>query len=181
MQGSFLNRNGFTLAELLVVAALIILLAALILPNLLRSQIAADETAAIESLTKINKAEVEYQTAYPAIGFAANLAVLGPGTADGKCAGRSPAHACLLDPAIARATDRQHAHDGYWFSASPTAHDAGGAVTGYVVGASAATFNQTGVRDFCSLEDAAVRYSVPRSDSTPASTAEQCAAMTILQ
>lgn len=175
------SQPGFTLAELLVVLALVILLAALVLPNLLRSQIAADETAAIDSLAKINKAEVEYQTAYPAIGFASNLDALGPGAADGKCAGRTPAHACLLDPAVARATDRTHMHDGYWFSASPTTHDAGGVATGYVTGASAATFNQTGVRDFCSLEDAAIRYSVPRSNSAPASTAEQCAAMAILQ
>ena len=175
------SQAGFTLAELLVVLAVVILLAALVLPNLLRSRIAADETAAIESLAKINKAEVEYQTAYPAIGFAPNLAALGPGADDGKCAGRSPAHACLLDPAIARATDRAHTHGGYWFSASPTTHDAGGVATGYVAGASAVTFNKTGVRDFCSLEDAAIRYGVPRSDSAPASTAEQCSPMTILQ
>lgn len=174
-------QSGFTLAELLVILALVILLAAFALPNLLRSQIAADETAAIESLAKINKAEVEYQTAYPAIGFASNLDALGAGTPDGKCAGRSAAHACLLGPDIAKAIDRAHAHAGYWFSASPTTHDAGGVATGYVVGASAATFNKTGVRDFCSLEDAAIRYGVPRSDSAPASTAEQCAAMAVLQ
>lgn len=175
------SQAGFTLAELLVVLALVVLLAALVLPNFLRSRIAADETAAIESLAKINKAEVAYQTAYPAIGFPPNLAALGPGTEDGKCAGRGPAHACLLEPALARAIDRAHMQAGYWFSAAPTTHDAGGVATGYVVGASAATFNQTGVRDFCSLEDAAIRYSVPRSDSAPASTAEQCAAMTVLQ
>ena len=174
-------QAGFTLAELLVVLALVILLAALILPNLLRSQIAADETAALESLAKINKAEVEYQTTYPAVGFTPNLEALGPGSPDGKCAGRSPAHACLLEPALAQATDRAHARAGYWFAASPTTHDAGGVATGYVIGAAAATFNKSGVRDFCSLEDGAIHYSVPRSDSAPASTAEQCAAMAILQ
>lgn len=175
------HPRGFTLAELLVVLVLVILLAALLLPNLLRSQIAANETSAIESLAKINKAEVEYQTTYPAIGFAANLDVLGPGTPDGKCPGRNPSHACLLDPELARATNAAHAHNGYWFSASPTMHDAGGVATGYVTGAAAATFNKTGVRDFCSVEDAAIHYSVPRSDSAPASSAEQCVAMAILQ
>ena len=49
---------GFTLAELLIVVVLVVILAAIALPNLLRSQIAANETAAIESLAKINKAEV---------------------------------------------------------------------------------------------------------------------------
>lgn len=175
------TQHGFTLAELLVVLVLVILLVALVLPNLLRSQIAADETSAIESLAKINKAEVEYQTVYPAIGFAATLDALGPGSADGKCAGRTPEHACLLEPAVAKATDSTHARSGYWFSALPTTRDAGGVATGYVAGASAATFNKSGVRDFCSLEDAVIRYSVPRGNSAPATAAPQCAAMTILQ
>lgn len=181
MPRSPISRNGFTLAELLVVLVLVILLAALVLPNLLRSQIAADETAAIESLAKINKAEVQYQTAYPAVGFAPTLEALGPGSADGKCSVRTPAHACLLEPGLANATSPAHAHDGYWFSAAPTTHDAGGVATGYVAGAAAAKFNQSGVRDFCSIEDAVIRYGVPRSDSAPAANPETCAAMTILQ
>lgn len=175
------SQSGFTLAELLVILALVILVAALVFPNLLRSQIAADETAAIESLAKINKAEVEYQTAYPAIGFAADLEALGSGSANGKCAGRSSAHACLLEPELAKATDAMHARAGYWFSALPTTRDAGGVATGYVAGASAATFNKSGVRDFCSLEDAVIRYSVPKANSVPATSATQCAAMAILQ
>lgn len=175
------NERGFTLAELLVVVALVVLLAALVLPNLLRSQIATNETAAIESLAKINKAEVEYQTAYPAVGFAHSLEALGPGSPDGRCAGHTAEHACLLDPRLSQAANPEHAFDGYWFSAAPTTHDAGGVATGYVSGASAGTFNKSGVRDFCSLEDAVIRYGVPQSDSKPASSAEQCAAMTILQ
>src|SRR5690348_12026191 len=104
--GHYLQKErGFTLAELLVVLVLVILVAALVLPNLLRSQIAADETAAIESLTKINKAEVQYQTAYPAIGFAPSLGALGSGSPNGKCAGKSPAHACLLESKLAKAGD----------------------------------------------------------------------------
>lgn len=174
-------EHGFTLAELLVVLVLVILLAAIALPNLLRSQIAADEATAIESLAKINKAEVEYQTAYPAIGFAATLGALGPGSADGKCATRTPEHACLLEPALAAAISPAHTHAGYWFSAVPTTRDAGGVATGYVAGTSAGTFNKSGVRDFCSLEDAVIRYSVPQANSTPANTAPRCLAMAILQ
>lgn len=171
---------GFTLAELLVVLVLVILVAAIALPNLLRSQIAANETSAIESLAKINKAEVEYQTAYPSIGFAATLDALGPGTS-GKCVERTPAHACLLDPSLAAATSPAHTHAGYWFSALPTTRDAGGVATGYVAAAAAGTFNKSGVRDFCSLEDAAIRYSVPQANSKPATTGPECAVMTILQ
>lgn len=175
------NERGFTLAELLVILALVILVAALVLPNLLRSQIAANETAAIESLAKINKAEVQYQTEYPAIGFAPSLEALGPGSPDGKCAGRTPAHACLVDPLLAQAGSPGQALSGYRFSAKPTTRDAGGVATGYVAGAAAETFNKTGVRDFCSLEDAVIRYGVPNGNSSPAATAPQCTAMTILQ
>lgn len=172
--------SGFTLAELLIVLALVILLAAIALPNLLRSQIAANETSAIESLAKINKAEVAYQTAYPSIGFPATLDALGTGTS-GKCAARSSAHACLLDPSLTAATSPAHTHAGYWFSALPTTRDAGGVATGYVAGASAGVFNKSGVRDFCSFEDAVIRYSVPRTNSRPATSEPECAAMTILQ
>ena len=178
----YLDR-GFTLAELLIVVVLIILLAAIALPNLLRSQIAANETAAIESLAKINKAEVTYQTAFPTVGFASTLAALGPGSPDGKCkdTDRNSAHACLIEGALASADGSTHTRAGYWFAVSPTSRDAGGVITGYVAGASAGNFNKTGSRDFCSLEDAVIRFSVPQADSKPPTTAPACAAMTILQ
>jgi prepilin-type N-terminal cleavage/methylation domain-containing protein len=175
------NGRGFTLAELLIVIVLVVILAAIALPNLLRSQIAANETAAIESLAKINKAEVEYQTTYPTVGFASTLATLGPGTPDGKCREKSPAHACLIEVALANAVSPEHTRSGYWFAVSPASRDAGGVVTGYVAGASAGVPDKTGSRDFCSQEDAVIRYSVPQGDSAPANTAPACAAMTILQ
>jgi type II secretory pathway pseudopilin PulG len=175
--------TGFTLAELLIVLVLIILLTAIALPNLLRSQIAANETAAIESLAKINKAEVTYQTAFPTLGFASTLQALGPGSPDGKCTNKehSSAHACLIEGTLAGAVSSAHTRAGYWFSVSPTSRDAGGVITGYVAGASAGIFNKTGSRDFCSLEDAVIRFSVPQANSVPPTTAPGCAAMTILQ
>jgi type IV pilus assembly protein PilA len=179
---SFTSRQGgFSLAELLIVLVLIILLAAIALPNLLRSELAANETAAIESLAKINKAEVVYQTTYPSIGFASTLEALGPGTADGKCQGRSHAHACLLEAPLAAATGPSHPRSGFWFAVSPTSKDAGGVITGYVAGAAPASFNRTGARQFCSQEDAVIRFAVPSGDSPPVTTAGACAAMTILQ
>jgi type IV pilus assembly protein PilA len=177
------EHAGFTLAELLIVVVLIILLAAIALPNLLRSQITANETAAIESLAKINKAEVTYQTAFPTMGFASTLEALGPGSPDGKCkdTDRNSTHACLIEGALAGADSSAHTRAGYWFSVSPASRDAGGVTTGYVAGASAGIFNQTGSRDFCSLEDAVIRFSVPQATSAPPTTASGCAEMTILQ
>lgn len=172
---------GFTLAELLIVVVLVVLLAAIALPNLLRSQLAANETAAIESLAKINKAEVVYQTTYPAVGFAATLEALGSGSPDGKCQDRSPAHACLLEAPLVAATSPAHPRSGFWFTVSPTSRDAGGVITGYVAGAAPGSFNKTGSRQFCSQEDAVIRFSVLSGNVPPASTAGACAAMTILQ
>jgi type IV pilus assembly protein PilA len=179
------NSAGFTLAELLIVVVLIILLAAIALPNLLRSQIAANETAAIESLAKINKAEVTYQTAFPTLGFASTLQALGPESPDGKCEAKekppNSTHACLIEGALAASDNPSHTRAGYWFSVSPTSTDAGGVTTGYVAGASAGIFNKTGSRDFCSLEDAVIRFSVPDGNSKPPTTAAACSAMTVLQ
>jgi type II secretory pathway pseudopilin PulG len=177
------HARGFTLAELLIVVVLVILLAAIALPNLLRSQIAANETAAIESLAKINKAEVTYQTAFPTAGFASTLTALGPGSPDGRCkeTDRNSAHACLIEAPLADADSPAQTRAGYWFSVSPTSRDAGGVITGYVAGAAAGIFNKTGSRDFCSLEDAVIRFSVPQGNSKPPTSATACAAMTILQ
>jgi type IV pilus assembly protein PilA len=175
------NANGFTLAELLIVVVLIVLVAAIALPNLLRSQIAANEASAIAAEAVINKAEVEYQTAYPNIGFASSLAELGPDVADGRCKSPNSTRACLIEGTLANASSPTHARSGYWFAVVPTFKDPNGVVSGYVAGAAAAAFNQSGVRDFCSLEDGAVRFRVPSASSAPMNSASECAAMSVLQ
>jgi type IV pilus assembly protein PilA len=173
--------KGFTLSELLVVLVLVILLAAIALPNLLRSQIAANETAAIESLAKINKAEIVYQTTYPAVGFASTLETLGPGTPDDKCKEKAQAHACLIEGVLARAGSPTQTHSGYWFTVVPTTRDSGGVITGYVAAALPAILDKTGSRNFCSQEDAVIRFSAPQAGTPPPGSAPECAAMTILQ
>ena len=72
------KQKGFSLIELLIVVAIILIIAAIAIPNLLRSRIAANEASAVGSLRSINTAEVTYASTYPAQGFAAALANLGP-------------------------------------------------------------------------------------------------------
>lgn len=176
-----LPANGFTLAELLVIVALILVLAAIILPNLLRSQISANEASAVGAIASINRAEVSYQTANPTIGFASSLETLGPEGHDSDCHVPSPAHACLIERALAQATSPTHSRSGYWFQVSAGERNPRGVVSAYVAGAAAAAYKQTGVRDFCSQEDSVVRFRDPGSNSRPATTAADCAAMSILQ
>jgi prepilin-type N-terminal cleavage/methylation domain-containing protein len=172
---------GFTLAELLIVVVVICLMAAIVFPNLLRSRVAAGESAAISSVREINKAEVAYQTSYPTIGFASTLAMLGAGSADSGCSVRSPEHACLLDPKLAIATSSIHSRKGYWFVVTPTSKDSSGVIAGYVVGSAAATFYESGVRDFCSTEDGVLHFRVPHEQSSPVTSVPDCRAQSVLQ
>ncbi len=71
------KQKGFSLIELLIVVAIILIIAAIAIPNLLRSRIAANESSAVASVRTINTAEVSYSTANPSKGFADALANLG--------------------------------------------------------------------------------------------------------
>src|ERR1051325_707807 len=90
------KQKGFSLIELLIVVAIILIIAAIAIPNLLRSRIAANEASAVGSIRTINTSEVTYASTYPNVGFAL-LPALG-GT------GGSSAGAGLLDSVLAAGT-----------------------------------------------------------------------------
>ena len=90
------KQKGFSLIELLIVVAIILIIAAIAIPNLLRARIAANESSAASSVRTINTAEVGYLTTYPAVGYSTALANLGPG--GGACPNPPvAATACLID------------------------------------------------------------------------------------
>ena len=72
------NVSGFSLIELLIVVAIILIIAAIAIPNLVRAKAAANESVATASIHAINTAEIAYSSVNPTIGFAAALADLGP-------------------------------------------------------------------------------------------------------
>jgi prepilin-type N-terminal cleavage/methylation domain-containing protein len=70
------KQKGFSLIELLIVVAIILIIAAIAIPNLLRSKIAANEASAVGSIRTINTAEVTYQSSWGS-GFSVGLTQLG--------------------------------------------------------------------------------------------------------
>ena len=88
--------KGFSLIELLIVVAIILVIASIAIPNLLRSRIAANEASAVGSLRAINTAQVTYASTYPSNGFAYALSFLG-----GTGTYATYVHALLLDPVLA--------------------------------------------------------------------------------
>lgn len=168
------RQKGFSLIELLIVVAIILIIAAIAIPSLLRARINANEASAVGSLRTINTSQVAYSTAYPNEGYAPSLLALGPPSGTG-CAAPSSASACLIDSSLANAGTAAKA--GYLFVIT-----APGPLPNmtYVAGAAATVFNQSGVKSFCSMEDGVIRYLIPTSQQTPVTTAAGCGVFTAL-
>jgi len=149
------KHKGFSLIELLIVVAIILIIAAIAIPNLLRARMAANESSAVASIRSTNSAEVTYNSTYPTIGFAAALVNLG-GALGAACVPSSTT-ACLLDSVLANnGNPAGSGKSGYTFSTG-AGTVAGGVNVGYTVVAVPITINQTGIRAFCAEEDSVVR------------------------
>ena len=95
------KQKGFSLIELLIVVAIILIIAAIAIPNLLRSRVAANDSAAASTLRTINTSEVTYLTTYPQAGYAQSLTSLGPnGVNCTNPAVVDATHACLVDSVV---------------------------------------------------------------------------------
>jgi prepilin-type N-terminal cleavage/methylation domain-containing protein len=148
------KQKGFSLIELLIVVAIILIIAAIAIPNLLRAKIAANESSAAASVRTVVTANIEYSTSYPAAGYAASLSALGPSAATG-CTTPSSTNACIVDWVLAQGTK-----SGYLVT-SVGSQAVNAANTQFVAAALPQTANTTGVKGFCAAEDGVVRSENP--------------------
>src|SRR3974390_2809689 len=120
------KQKGFSLIELLIVVAIILIIAAIAIPNLLRSRIAANQASAVGSLRTINTCEITYASTYNT-GYTTNLASLGPPAGGAQ----APATAAgLIDSVLAAGTK-----SGYSFTYAAGTADAAGRIDTYTLNA----------------------------------------------
>ncbi len=149
------RERGFSLIELLIVVAIILIIAAIAIPNLLRSRMAANEASAVGSLRSLNTAAVTYSATY-GNGFPPSLAAMGPPSSGNPGCN----NAGLVDSVLSGGTK-----SGYTFTyagasalaaAAPNCSTAG--FNTYTMNADPVTRGTTGQRSFFTDESGVIRF-----------------------
>jgi type IV pilus assembly protein PilA len=155
------RQKGFSLIELLIVVAIILIIAAIAIPNLLRAKMAANEASAVGSIRTINTTAVEYSTTYG--GYPPSLASLG-GPAGGSATSSS---AELIDAVLAGGTK-----SGYSFAYTTGSTDNNGNILAYTLTAVPTSAGTTGQRRFFTDQTGVIRANTAGTaniNSTPLS------------
>lgn len=131
--------RGFSLLEMVVVVAVLLVIAALAIPNFMRSKIRANEAAAVGAMRTITTAQIGYMTTYQR-GYAASLAVLGPPPPAQQ---PSAAAAGLIDVVLASGL-----RNGYNFVYAPIDVDGNSQPEAFTLNANPVSPGQTGEKYF---------------------------------
>jgi prepilin-type N-terminal cleavage/methylation domain-containing protein len=171
------KQKGFSLIELLIVVAIILIIAAIAIPNLLRSRMAANEASAVGSIRTMNTAAISYNSTY-GNGFPPTMAAIGTNTSNAV----SCTNAELIDSVLTAGQK-----SGYNFalaagsaqvSTSASSCTARGYSDGYVVTGTPVTLGTTGQRAFCSDASGVIRFN---TSGVAGTATDACTDTSILQ
>jgi type IV pilus assembly protein PilA len=140
------NQKGFSLIELLIVVAIILIISAIAIPSYLRSRMQANESSAVGSVRMINTSAVTYSSTYVNVGFPANLADMGGAN---PCAATSTT-ACILENTLALGT--KSGYSFVWIGDGTTPSSA------YSLTATPLVVGGSGQRMFCSDQTGVIRF-----------------------
>jgi type IV pilus assembly protein PilA len=146
-------EDGFTLIELLIVMSVMLILMTLAVPQMLKLTKQGHETSAIQSVRTIGQAQLQYNSAYPANGFACALPLLG---GDPKSGAPTAQAAQMITPDLASGQKA-----GYTFAitnCTKVTVNNQDMITGYEITAVPNSIGRTGDRGFCSDENNQIRY-----------------------
>src|SRR5258708_15329306 len=156
------KHRGFSLIELLLVVAVILIVASIAVPNFLKSRLRANEASAVASLRMINTAAITYSMTYPDMGFPAQLTTLGGAN---PCTAASSTQACLIDDSLA-----QGIKSGYNFV---WAGDGAVPSFSFLVTVTPQAIGSSGQRMFCTDQTGVIPYDPSCSGFTHANPAPQ--------
>jgi prepilin-type N-terminal cleavage/methylation domain-containing protein len=159
------KQKGFSLIELLIVVAIILIIAAIAIPNLLRSRMSANESAGAQTIRTLITNAITYSTSYPTVGYPTTITAIG-GAAN-PCVPTS-AGACLVDNVLGCAA-QPCTRDAYRYSITGVGGSATTPNTDFVAFGTP-TGPNAGLKDYCSTADGVVRFQAVTTPPTAAIT-----------